>query len=68
MDSTQIEATEARRYAAYEAWFRQADQAIQDKFGVSADDLPDQCWSDWFDDGVSPEQAAELVSEEIDLD
>ncbi len=34
------------------------DRVIQARFGVSADDLPDFCYRDSFEDGMTPRQAA----------
>ncbi|MEI2607285.1 MAG: hypothetical protein V9G20_01510 [Candidatus Promineifilaceae bacterium] len=32
--------------------------------GLFADDLPDVPYYDWFEDGISPQEAAEMVLEE----
>jgi hypothetical protein len=39
-------------------WFRAVDAIVLAKAGVSVNDLPDCCFIDWFDDGVSPKAAA----------
>lgn len=43
--------------------FEQWMVAVNDKvgailFGMTTDDLPDVCYSDWFEDGDTPVQAA----------
>jgi len=41
----------------FEAWLRALDDICLDEMGVSYQDLPDQSFKDWFDDGLSPEDA-----------
>ncbi|HUS47381.1 MAG TPA: hypothetical protein VM098_04645 [Phycisphaerae bacterium] len=38
---------------SYEAWRAAADQRMQAKHGIALDDLPDCCYRDWYNDGVS---------------
>lgn len=42
----------------FEEWMALVDAAVQSRTGMSADDLPDCCYRDWYDDGLSPKQAA----------
>ena len=35
--------------------------AIESKIGLSSDDLPDCCYRDWFDDGMTPRAAANMA-------
>ena len=44
--------------SSYEAWFRKVDQAIQRLAGVSALDLSDQPYWDWWEEGMTPTAAA----------
>ena len=45
--------------SAWQLWIAKVDMAIgQLCGGLSHDDLPDCCYRDWFNDGVSPLQAA----------
>jgi hypothetical protein len=39
---------------SFEAWLEQIDRILP----CHHDDLPDVCYRDWYDDGVSPSQAA----------
>lgn len=39
-------------------WMKKVDHAIQKRTGLVSDDLPDCCYRDWFDDGVTPSNAA----------
>lgn len=43
---------------SFESWMHQVDENIQDSTGLSADDLPDACYYDWYEDGTSPSRAA----------
>lgn len=43
---------------SFEEWKKQVDQAINQICGLSSDDLPDQPYRDWCEDGVSPATAA----------
>jgi len=42
----------------FEAWMILVNDAIWAKAGCFADDLPDVCYRDWYDDGMSPKAAA----------
>ena len=39
-------------------WKAKVNAIIEAKYGLSSDDLPDVCYSDWFEDEVTPAQAA----------
>lgn len=52
-----MQAREARR-PGFDAWKAKVDALIQRKTGLSADDLPDFCYVDAFDDGATPAQTA----------
>jgi hypothetical protein len=39
-------------------WMHSVDLTIQRITGLSADDLPDYCYRDAYEDGLSPAQAA----------
>jgi len=49
---------------SYEAWMRDVDDAVTANAGVSVHDLPDFPSRDYYDDGISPREAATLVLEE----
>lgn len=42
----------------YGTWFARVNRQVVRISGVGADDLPDQSWRDWFDDGMTPNEAA----------
>lgn len=42
----------------FEQWLREVDRAVVAKVGLSYQDLPDCCYRDWYDQGVSPKGAA----------
>lgn len=48
----------------FQEWLAEVDLEIAALCGLSHADLADQCWHDWYDDGMSPQVAAELCLEE----
>lgn len=44
--------------AGFKAWMAKVDAVVSARSGLSADDLPDCCYRDWYDDGVKPAAAA----------
>lgn len=44
---------------SFEDWMRQVDRAMIRISGIGYMDIGDQLWHDWYDDGVSPKEAAE---------
>jgi hypothetical protein len=47
----------------FNEWMAVLDSHVWTKMGVSVHDLPDMSFRDWFDEGISPEQAVLLVAE-----
>jgi hypothetical protein len=47
--------------AKFEAWLKRVDAALEKRVGLSSRDLADCSYYDWFEDGISPSQAARLV-------
>ncbi len=43
---------------AYEVWMSRVDAACEKIAGVSIHDLPDCCYADWHEEGLTPAQAA----------
>jgi hypothetical protein len=41
----------------FEAWLSTLDDICLNEMGISYQDLPDQLFRDWFDDGLTPEDA-----------
>ncbi len=42
----------------FEDWMKQIDAIISARTGLTHDDLPDVCYRDWYEDGMSPKRAA----------
>ncbi len=45
----------------FEHWLAKVDAAVEARTGMSLSDLPDCCFRDWYDDGVTPSAAAARV-------
>lgn len=43
---------------SWEDWKKRVDAYLVRETGMTADDLPDCCYRDWYDDGVAPILAA----------
>lgn len=43
---------------SFEAWMLAVDKLLRLLVGVTSEDLPDCCYRDWYDDGVSAKSAA----------
>lgn len=43
---------------AFDRWMADVDAYFLLRLGLSADDLPDYCYRDAYDDGATPTQAA----------
>lgn len=56
-------AKESFRYkeqaGSFEDWMRQVDREMIRVSGIGHMDIGDQLWHDWYDDGISPKEAAE---------
>jgi hypothetical protein len=59
--------TDASHPTDFDAWMEAVDNAVQTSCGASVHDLPDCCYRDWFDDGLSPREAARLALENAAL-
>jgi hypothetical protein len=49
---------------AFKKWMTEVDVAVGARAFVSAYDLPDQPYRDWFEDDMSPDEAAVAALEE----
>jgi hypothetical protein len=47
-----------------EAWLKALDEICFSEMGVSYRDLPDQCFKDWHEDGLTPEDAYYMLIED----
>ena len=47
----------------FKEWMGIVDRKIQGLTGMSVDDLPDQCYRDWFDSGMTASEAAREIME-----
>ncbi len=45
----------------YAIWFAAVDAIVQRMIGLSAADLPDAPYRDWYEDGETPRQAAKAA-------
>lgn len=46
------------RPATFEEWLREVDREVIRRSSLSLYDLPDCCYRDWYDDGMSVRSAA----------
>ena len=44
----------------FQTWLRKCDAIVSGKVGLGLNDLPDANWRDYFEDGLSPKDAADL--------
>ena len=51
----------------YEQWVAKVDQVLASRIGLSMDDLPDWLSRDAFEDGLSPEEGADICLEETEM-
>lgn len=49
---------------SFEAWMKEVNKCLVKMCGMCADDLPDCCYRDWYDDGFKPKEAAVMAIEE----
>lgn len=47
-------------------WMQRVDAELVSRYGAPSDDLPDQSYRDYFDSGMSPEEAVDEISEELE--
>ena len=46
----------------FEEWMQSVDNVISDRLmGMTSADLPDICYRDYYDDGMTPRQVAALA-------
>ena len=43
---------------SFEAWMKAVDSHLLRLVGVESSDMSDVCYADWYEDGMSPSQAA----------
>ena len=48
----------------FDLWTMLVDRKVSSRLGLGIDDLEDLPYSDWFEDGLTPSEAASLVFEE----
>ena len=49
---------------SFKVWLSNLDDLCRHQLGCSYQDLPDQCFRDWYDDGLTPLAAFHRVIEE----
>jgi hypothetical protein len=42
----------------FEQWMKEVDNILARTVGLTSLDLPDCCYRDWYDDGMTPKSAA----------
>lgn len=48
----------------FENWMKSVDRIIANNLaGLTSQDLPDQCYMEWYEDEVSPKEAAKMAIE-----
>lgn len=52
----------------YVSWMRQLDTECVKNFGIGIDNLPDQPYYDWYDDGFDVQEAIEEIAEREGLE
>ena len=45
----------------FQTWLRKCDAVVSGKVGLGLHDLPDANWRDYFEDGLSPKDAADCA-------
>ncbi len=50
----------------FQGWLAQVSELIAGAMGLALDDLPDQSYRDWFEDGMTPRQGAQAVVEQLE--
>ena len=50
---------------SFEKWLENLDVLCDKVTGMSIHDLPDQCYMDWYEDGLTTKQALKLVLSEM---
>lgn len=53
---------------SFERWMQKVDAILIKKCGLPSDDLPDQTWALWFEDGITPRNAVEACLDDCDFD
>ena len=48
----------------FEQWMKKVDRIIGERVGLSYLDLADQPYRDWYDDGMTPSEAASAAIED----
>jgi hypothetical protein len=49
---------------SFEEWMLKVDELMEQSYGVSIHDLPDQLYRDFYEDGMSPAEMVQLVVSE----
>lgn len=49
---------------SFKEWLSAVDRSLLATCGLTHMDLADQTWRDWYDDGVRPDEAAEMCLED----
>jgi len=52
---------------SYREWVKEVDKHLINRIGLHMSDLPDWLSRDAYEDGIDPEEAAEMCLEEADF-
>ena len=52
---------------SFDTWMTEVDRKVSATVGISVHDLSDQTFSDWWKEGMSPEEAVLHTLEDNDL-
>jgi hypothetical protein len=50
---------DATKVKNFKSWMADVDRELESLCGLSSDDLADQCYMDWYEDGLSANEAAQ---------
>lgn len=54
------------KFTTFEVWMKRVDETLSRLYGITSEDLPDQCYQDWYDDGISPTAAVRRAAKNSD--
>ena len=48
---------------SFDAWYKECDGIVSRRLGLGVEDLPDATWRDYYEDGLTPDEAIECAKE-----
>lgn len=49
----------------FESWIKKVDILLEQEFGLGSEDLPDQCYADFYEDEYSPLECFNAVVDNL---